>query len=449
MSTTARPRRGVDWEAAGAALGETLDAYYALVVIGVDPVATGRVAVAIGRVQAMKRRVAVGDLFAESPPIQELVQTDDPHGIVDSFLYGVSLSRIAYAVPDSGQLFVMPSGTEPPDYDEILPNPRWHRLTAGFREVGALLVLAAPASAPHIEDLVAATDGAILIGDGVPSNLPVVRVISSVRETPPKGVEANAPAVETPDPQTVVVPQRAWGIRRVSTIAGLGLTFVIMMAIAWLAARPFARDANHVRRAADTSKGAQNAAIRPDTAVVASGEAPAVIPLTMSTVQNPTDSAQAAAYAVELIATNTQAGAILKLQQDGKDLPAATFATVLDAQGSPWFKVIGGATIERAGADSLLAELRKRKVLEPTGGSVVRLPFAFLIDSGLSPTAASEMISINRDHGIPAYALKQQNGTSWLLVGAFASVDQSQLYVETLRASNSHPTLVYRKGRTF
>ena len=40
---------------------------------------------------------------------------DDPHGLVDSFLYGVSLSRIAYEVPDAGQLFVMPSGTEPPD----------------------------------------------------------------------------------------------------------------------------------------------------------------------------------------------------------------------------------------------------------------------------------------------------------------------------------------------
>ena len=157
--------RGFDWEAAGRELGERLSAYHSLVVIGVDPVTTGRVAIGIARAQSDHRRVAVGDLFAESPPIQALVYTDDPHGLVDSFLYGVSLSKIAHEVPGAGQLFVMPSGTEPPNYEEILPNPRWHRLAAGFREVGALLVLAAPASAPHIEDLVAATDGAILVGE--------------------------------------------------------------------------------------------------------------------------------------------------------------------------------------------------------------------------------------------------------------------------------------------
>ena len=68
-----RPARASTGKPRAAALGDSLDEYNALVVIGVDPVATGRVAVAIGRAQAMKRRVAVGDLFAESPPIQELV----------------------------------------------------------------------------------------------------------------------------------------------------------------------------------------------------------------------------------------------------------------------------------------------------------------------------------------------------------------------------------------
>jgi hypothetical protein len=443
VTTSARPRRGTDWEAAGAALGETLDAYHALVVIGVDPVATGRVAVAIGRVQAMKRRVAVGDLFAESPPIQELVSSEDPHGLVDSFLYGVSLSRIAYAVPDAGQLFVMPSGTEPPDYDEILVNPRWHRLTAGFREVGALLLLAAPASAPHIEDLVAATDGAILIGDVVPGNLPVVHVISSVRETPAKGVE-------TPEAAAVVVPKRAWRPKRVGMMAGLALTFALAVVAGWLATRPFVRDPRRGPHSPDTAKGVTAPTIiRPDTAVVPSGESGPVIPLTTAVVQNPADSAQAAAYAIELMAANTQAGAILKLQQDGKDLPAATFAPVLDAQGSKWFKVIGGAAIARAAADSLLADLRKRKIVDATGGSIVRLPYAFRIDSGLPPTAVPELIEMNRDRGIPAYGLKQEDGTCWLLVGAFATVEQAQLYVETLRASGTRPALVYRKGRIF
>ena len=79
-------KRGFDWEAAGRDFGAALDGYNALVVIGTDPVATGRVAIGLARAQAAHRRVAVGDLFAESPPIQELVTSDDPHGLVDSFV---------------------------------------------------------------------------------------------------------------------------------------------------------------------------------------------------------------------------------------------------------------------------------------------------------------------------------------------------------------------------
>ena len=84
---TATTTRGLfDWEAAGHDLGAKLGEYHAIVVAGLDPVITGRVAIALARAQSGARRVAVGDLFAESPPIQELVHSDDLHGIVDSFL---------------------------------------------------------------------------------------------------------------------------------------------------------------------------------------------------------------------------------------------------------------------------------------------------------------------------------------------------------------------------
>jgi hypothetical protein len=149
------------------------------------------------------------------------------------------------------------------------------------------------------------------------------------------------------------------------------------------------------------------------------------------------------------MAANTQAGAILKLQQDGKNLPAATFAPVLDSQGSRWFKVIGGAYANRADADSLLAGLRRRKVLDAGSGSVVRLPFAFLIETGVVAQAVPGMVAQYADRGQPVYALRQEDGTAWLLVGAFESLDQSGLYAESLRASGVTPVLVYRKGRTF
>ena len=98
MTAPPRTRRPFDWEAAGEELGDTLSSYHMIIVAGADSVTTGETAVGIARMQSMHRRVAVGDLFAESPPIRDLIRTDDPHGIVDSFLYGVSLSRIAYPV---------------------------------------------------------------------------------------------------------------------------------------------------------------------------------------------------------------------------------------------------------------------------------------------------------------------------------------------------------------
>jgi hypothetical protein len=448
-----------DWERAGRELGASLGGYYAIVVIGLDPVETGSVAVGIARAQATKRRVAVGDLFAESPPIQALVHTDDPHGLVDSFLYGVSLSRIAYEVPNSGQLFVMPSGTEPPDYEEILPSPRWHRLTAGFREVGALLVLAAPASAAHIEDLVGVADGAVLVGDAVPRQLPVAKIISSVRQGAPGPATARGKqgARDTKAPRTSSRPaiagekMRAWAkrflpSRRVAAIGGVLATLVLVGVGGWLAYRPMADSpASKVRGTPDTTKGLGKV-IEPDTATRDSGGDSATMQLPV--VKNPQDSAASAPFAVELMAANTQAGAILKLQQDGKNLPAATFAPVL-IQGALWFKVIGGAYADRAGADSLLLGLRRRHVLGDSSGSVVRLPFAFQIETDVKPSAVPGMVAMYGDRGQPVYALRQTDGTAWLLAGAFESLEQASLYMESLHASGITPVLVYRKGRVF
>jgi len=419
-----------------------------IVVAGADSVMTGRVAVGIARMQSLHRRVAVGDLFAESPPIRELIQTDDPHGIVDSFLYGVSLSRIAYPVPGPGELFAMQSGTEPPDYEEILPNRRWHRLCGGFREAGALLVLAIPESAPHIEDLVAAADGAVLVADAAPPTIPFSRVIATVREPRINETVFTMPAIASPGPR----PEEStpWWRRRTAAVAGVLLTVLIAATGLWLAYRPLARTPRPTTYPKpDTAKGlgkviapSSDSAVRP--AVVESPLAPPPIPR----VVNPTDSAAAAIFAVELMTTNTQAGAILKLQKDGAKLPAATFAPIM-IQGARWYKVMSGAYTNRADADSLLVGLRRQNVLEAGRGSIVRVPFAFLLDSLAPENAIPAMVATYADRGEPVYALRQANGKMWLLAGAFETLDQASVYAESLRASGITPVLVYRKGRTF
>src|SRR5206468_7095232 len=115
-----------------------------------------------------------------------------------------SLSRIAQKVPDAGELFVMPTGTSPPDYDELLPNPRWRRLIAGFREVGALLIITAPADAPHVHDLVDVSDGVVIVGDVVPPEVSVAQSLAWVR---PRRA-APAPVVEPTAAPVLPAPVR-------------------------------------------------------------------------------------------------------------------------------------------------------------------------------------------------------------------------------------------------
>jgi hypothetical protein len=431
--TAPRPARApFDWEERGFALGETLDQYSALVVLGQDSLVAARVALGIGRAQAKRRRVAIGDLYGDAPPIATLITDDDPHGLVDSFVYGVSLNRIARRVPDAADLFIMPTGSDLPDYDEILPHPRWRRLAAGFKEAGALLLIIAPARAPRIEALVASTEGAIVAGQ-LPADASVAPVIGVIRE--PRSA-APRMRIETPQPP-------AWKNPRVAASLGILITAIVAAIVAWLAYRPLASSERPNQRKGVTD----TAAARLIGAVRDSVEA------SVPAVTNPTDSANAAAYSVELATANTQAGAILKVRGDsgrpnGRTLPAGTFAPVL-IRGARWFKVYAGAYAERSSADSLAGWLRTQGMLDSVAGVVVRVPFAFLIESDVPVAAVAGMVTTYADRGQPVYALRQANGSARLYAGAFEFPEQAVLFAESLRAAGLTPVLVYRTGRVF
>ncbi len=454
------PDATFDWERAGASLGSTLDSYASLVVVGADPVATGLVALGIARSQCGERVVAIGDLFAESPPIQALVPSDDPHGLVDSFEYGVSLNRVAHRVAGEGDLFVLPSGNDYPVYDELLPNPRWRRIVARFRDSGGLLLLVVPEDAARVEDLVEATDGAVLVDGEMPPHLTTAHVVATIQPPSVDAAQLTSAAIESPEPvdeirsEEMVVPtvppsmHESRRRRRFAPLAGVGVAIVIGALGLWLAYRPLS-DFRLATPRPDTTRGL--GAILP--AVGASGRDSAGTSTYVANgavaalaVVNPQDSASAAAYAVQLTNENMQAGAILKLQQDGKNLPAETFSPVL-VNGRTWFRVLTGAYSDSAGADSLLASLGRRHLL--VGGEhVVRVPYAFLIDTVPEP-AAARMVATYVERGEPVYALRQPNGKVWLLAGAFASPEQASLYTQSLRASGTAPVLVYRTGRSY
>lgn len=469
-----------DWEEEGRQLGPTIDPYHAVVVVGADPIATAQVALGIGRVQGERRRVAIADLLGEAPPLQSLVHADDPHGIVDSFMYGVSLNRIAYPVDGAGELFVMPSGTEPIDYEDLFVNPRWRRLAAGFREVGALLILAAPASAPHLRQFVDATDGAVLVGDEVPGELPVSQALGWVRPRKHAPITLAAePTYETPTEPTPatyrrtpievnLVPARAARAARRRLAPGVGgvlITLLLVLTGFWFARRPFASERmpwlgvkpgtpaaakatagtlqldslTRVQQAVRDSA-MRDSAARAALLAVLPDSFPVLAPA------NPADSATSSAFAVLLENTNGLPGAIVDLTGKFKNVPAGSYALDLRTR---YYKLVAGAYQNRAGADSLLTQLRSRKVLAVGFGTVAFLPYAFLMDTNVAAADVGPRLARAAARAQPVYALRQANGAVNLYFGAYENPQEASLAVPAARRAGLAPTLVYRTGRVF
>lgn len=429
-----------DWEHEGRLLGESFDGLHAIVVLGEDPTATALVALGIGRAQALRRRVAVADLLGDAPPITALVSGDDAHGITDSFSFGVSLNRIAHPVAGSGELFVMPSGTEPLDFAAILPNERWRRLSGGFREVGAMLILAAPASAPGIESLVTATEGAVLVGEVVPAGLPVVTVLGTVRKPiPMPDARATSPSVAS--------SATGWRSRRTLHAAVGGVLAAVIAFIGlWLAERPLVDSDRRV--APPDTAGAVAAALGSGASAEAAGAIARPGDEPPPAIVNAADSARASAWVVELVKENTPAGAQASLARLRPALPAATVGTVVVNDGT-WYRVVGGAHATREGADSLLRTLRSSGTLGDDTGIVVRLPLAFLVRVRVGSEASSAEVRKLQDRGLPAYALLQDDRTANIYVGAFETPDQAVFTVPALRQAGLSPQLAHRLGRTF
>jgi hypothetical protein len=431
-----------DWETEGRRLGAALDHFHAIVIVGQDEAATAKVALGVGRAQATRRRVVVGDLLGEAGPIQDLLQNDDPHGLSDSFEYGISLGKVTHEVHGAGRLAVVPSGTAPIDYDRLLVDPRWPRLAETFRETGGLLVLAAPSDVPGIDRLVAATDGAVLVGDTLPARLPGSRVVRTIREPRPRaGTRRSGAAV-------VAATVRSWYQRRlIGAGVGVALTLVLAGFGVWIAQRPL--DHSVQRPITPPTDSTRNPAgvLGPGASMLAAGTVgpasrPAPVPA------NPRDSTRASAWSVELKSFATQAGAVMELEAQQSVLPAATFAPMVDGDVR-WFPLIGGAYADSAGAAALLTTLRQHGMLRTNWGAVKRRPLALMLQSRIGSDTAAAAVTAYVERGLPVYALRQADGSATLYAGAFETPEQATLLAESLRASGLTPTLVYRTGRVF
>ncbi|HEY6219418.1 MAG TPA: SPOR domain-containing protein [Gemmatimonadaceae bacterium] len=454
------------WLAEGRTLGASLRRFTSVVVAGPDRDATADVALGIAEVQAETRRVILGDLLDDAERFASLRSPDDHHGLVDSLHYGISLPRIVRPVGEHGRLFFAASGSHIVDYQEVLSHPRWAVLTAAVAAANELLVVAAPASAPGLDDLARRTDGVVLVDGQVPATLDPTRVIAHIRAAPiappptikrpsivPAGAAASAaapgtlrpaappsrsPAKRPPSkarvaPAPIPVGQAAGkpipGLNRAVVLGSL-ITLVVSLFVYWLAERPAAEP---------VSRTIQSKARLPDTSKSANA-------VNDPNVPDPADSG-ASAYAVQIMAANTRQGAILKLQERGLTLSAATYAPVA-IQGTTWFKVLAGAFPTRGGADSLLTSLRTGKLLDSTEGVVVHVPYSLRIDSVPPAATVNDYLAQLRvGRNLPVYALVQHDRWVWIMVGAFETRSQADEYAETLRSVGLTPAVVLRSGR--
>jgi sporulation related protein len=444
------PSRDAAWVDEGMRVGRSLDDAHLVLVLGDDARSTALAAIGVGRAQSARRRVALGDLLGDAEPIQQLLTEEDPHGLADSFLYGVSINKIARPVPQYGDFYVLPTGSEMPGYADIFKNSRWRRLAAGFRETGSLLVVAAPATAEHLADIVDLTDGIVLVGDAkLPESNPE-KLIGRV--SPADLTEASAslaPAASTdgeaPSDDQVVTPRRR---SRWSAGALVGGALAVALAIIgiWLAARPLVRGyypASDRRRSSTSSAGTV-----PSTLDSIPSDSASAAAAKLLSPANPADSGRAAAYSVVVARFNTLLGAQSWLQTQARDLPSPTFAP-FRVNGETWYRALAGSYTTRAEADSLLDALGAKGLSRPDSANVVHAPFAFLVDS-ITADAVPGMLKYFAARGQPVYALKEEDGSARLYAGAFESPAEAALYVDAIRSGgNIKPVLVYRIGRVY
>lgn len=445
MTTTAQPSASeFDWEAAGRALGASLDKLHAIAVLGASDTETARVALGIAKLQAKKRRVAIGDLLGDAPPFQPLIK-DDTQGLADVFEYGLSLDRVAQRIEGEGELFILPSGAFVSDYAEVMSNRRWSKLAAGFRQEQGLLIIAANVATPDIENLVLQLEGAVLVGNLAPSKLPLARVLGAVRGPYTEVLPAKAATPPARPKYVVRAPMPLWKM--------LAYVFFVMAIAAslvgvWWVYRPF----RNAEWAPEWLKGPK----RPDDPLVVRGLDTAGVagPDSMMAtarwlgLRTARDSASRAPYGIGLITFNTQDGALLELTRNSSSLRAGTFTPVL-IRGTHWFRVVAGAYPDSAAAAALLDTLRARGASDAGRAVIEPFPYALLIERDVADAAVASRVAAFRARRLPAYALLQSDGTARVYAGAFKTPAEAVALYQVMKDAGIQTSLAFRTGRVY
>jgi cell division septation protein DedD len=443
------------WEDEGERIARDLSERSAVLVVGSDPRAAARLALATARIQARRRRVAVLDAVGELAPIEKLLPGGVAHGLVDMLQHGVSLGKVATSVDRAGNLFVIPSGAAPFDREELFASDRWPRLVASFRDAGALLLVIAPEGACGVERIAPLFDGAVLVDDAAaPASVPV---LAHAHRDEPLG----APGTPLPRPAA-----RSASAARAPFWVAIAATVLAVVALGWWAVQSSL--GTDPITSSTTSAGAvvDGQAERPSTAADESGDsitesgrdaAAVAADSAASRADGSPDSATAyvvdssatVPYGVALAQYNDVTAALTRIaQESARGIPASTYAPFYDPNlRRQVFLVIAGAFHDRGDANSLLRSLRRQRVLASGQGHVIDAPFAVLVRSGLSADEARSQLDAYRLKGMPVYSLVQPDGTVNIYAGAFRTSAEAETLSKELDVEGAALRIVRRAGR--
>lgn len=390
-------------------LSTALAGVTAAVVVG-EPTAAALHAIATARSVARTRVVTIVDLIGDVAALRALSADDDPHGVADCFVYGISPKAVTRATRASERLFVIPGGSEPMAHQAVLSNTRWGRLINEYRLAGALLLFVAAVRTPGLAELIAQTDGVIAVG-AIDALLPrSARILATAADTPGRR--------RAPRPASAPAPRG--GIWRQRSAAAIAAAIVVAAGVWMWTARPTHQFVLVPSRPA--SQSVASAASHTDTVTSTAQLAPAAV----------VDSGQVG-FARQIATMPRYADALLRLRHDRATLPAATIVPVVSPDGSRSFVLLAGAYRDSASAAG--------------GGAVVHVPLALLLANGLSADSADARVRRYIARGIPAYALRAADGGVSVYAGAFQSADDAAPLSASLRAAGLTPRIANRTGQ--
>ncbi|MFI5280074.1 MAG: hypothetical protein ACHQU1_06250 [Gemmatimonadales bacterium] len=396
------------------------------------------------------RRTVLVDCFVDAPTLHGASDVPHQEGIVDAFEYGASLNRIVQQQPQA-DLFFIPAGTYAPDAEPVLQNPRWKRLSAGFRHEEALLLLYV--GAEHLATIPADPDGIVVLApqgqdlavaevpalmSAVAQGLTLLAVVADDQTvgptapasaalepthaavSPVKGVRASGPAP--------ISPEEARHAR-----VGLFVATLFIVALGLGTAVRFGA-LNLLQRDARPQPAAP-------ARVTVSPNTPAP-----STAASPAPSGQPLPFALEV--------AVLPHLAE-----AFTMADSLEAHGAPtmiapgsvhgrgiYYRVHAGPFASRPRADSARAALIAGGLIARGAGTVTSVPLSVALAGPLSMRAATSERTRLRRAGVPAFVLGQSDGTYRVFAGAFARAVSRTLLYALLTPTGGAGELVTRAG---